>query len=296
MKITTKLVLFFAVSFVSNLALAQIPNAGFETWNSMGSYSNPDKWDNINAMTTSMSVYTCQQGTPGNPGSSILKLTSKTVTGMGVKPGVAVSGVINMSTFKPKSGFALSSQPASLTGSWQYMAGGSDMGYVSVVLTKWNAAMMMHDTIATALKPLSGMVMSWAAFTINLSYRSAAMPDSAMIILSASGATPANNSYLYVDNLAFSGSAAGITESNLNAFVSVYPNPAQNILNIAIGNTGKTISKMEIFDIQGKMIRNVDVKPLNSLTSIDIADLSTGIYILKLTSDDGIATRRFSKN
>ena len=290
------LLLLFSCTLLGFSMSAQIPNAGFETWNNMGSYMNPDKWDNLNSMTTSMSVYTCQQGTPGNPGSSYLKLTSKTVTGMGVMPGVAVSGVINMSTFKPKSGFAFSGQPASLTGNWQYMAGGSDMGYISVVLTKWNSAMMMHDTIATALKPLSGMVMSWTAFTINLSYRSAAIPDSAVIILSASGATPANNSMLYIDNLAFSGSAAGITESNLNTMVSVYPNPAQDKLNIALGNAGKTISNMEIFDIQGKLIKVLELKSLNSQTSIDIADLRKGVYILKLTSNEGIITRKFSKN
>ena len=42
-----------------------------------------------------MAVYTCVKGTPGNPGTSYLKLVSKTVTGFGVVPGVAVCGTIN---------------------------------------------------------------------------------------------------------------------------------------------------------------------------------------------------------
>ena len=42
-----------------------------------------------------MAVYTCVKGTPGNPGTSYLKLVSKTVAGFGVVPGVAVCGTIN---------------------------------------------------------------------------------------------------------------------------------------------------------------------------------------------------------
>lgn len=75
---------------ISTTAFAQIPNSGFENWTTMGSYSNPDNWDQLNAMTNPNSVYTCVKGTPGNPGSSYIKLTSKTVGTMGVMHGLAV--------------------------------------------------------------------------------------------------------------------------------------------------------------------------------------------------------------
>src|SRR5437667_42356 len=71
--------------------------------------------------------------------------------------------------------------------------------------TKWNTATSKRDTIAFKNYALPGMVMSWGTFTIPLTYYSYATPDSAIIVLSASGTTPVVNSYLYVDNLAFSG-------------------------------------------------------------------------------------------
>lgn len=77
-----------------NNIFAQIPNSGFETWMSMGTYENPDGWATPNDFTTSAGVYTAEKGTPGSPGSSYLKLTSKTV-GSTVVNGIAVSGVID---------------------------------------------------------------------------------------------------------------------------------------------------------------------------------------------------------
>jgi hypothetical protein len=297
MKKNTRSGIFFTLLFSFTAAIAQIPNAGFETWNNMGSYSNPDKWDNLNAMTSPMSVYTCQQGTPGSPGSSYLKLTSKTVTGMGVMPGVAVSGVIDMNTFKPKSGFAFTGQPLSLTGNWQYMAGGTDQGYVAVYLTKWNASNQKRDTIAVAIKPLgTGMVMSWTAFTINLGYKSMAVPDSAVIILSASGATPANNSMLYIDNLAFAGTTAGFNELKNTPTISLFPNPADNQVTVGVGNQNNALTKIELFDILGNTIRIMEIKNPASSYPLDLSGLSKGQYLVKMTSVEGVVVKKFLKN
>lgn len=233
MKRTSTLFAFVATTLA---AVAQIPNGGFETWTSMGGYNTPDGWDNLNAMTDPMSVYTCTKGTPGSPGTSCLKLTSKTVSGMGVAPGVAVSGVVDQTTFLPVSGFAFDQRPVSLTGKWQYMAFGADQGHIAIYLTRWNTVTNMRETVASKTQNLSGMAMSWANFTINLTYTSGDAPDSAMIVLAASGDSPVNGSYLWVDNLAFTGTVVGIEESSLSlAAVSIYPNPATDNLTIDLG-------------------------------------------------------------
>jgi hypothetical protein len=201
-----KTILSFVAICFATTTFAQIPNNGFENWTSVGSYSNPDNWDNLNSMTSSMSIYTCTKGTPGNVGAAYLKLVSKTVTGMGVMPGIAVSGVIDMMSYKPKSGFAYTSRPQDFVGMRQYMASGADVGYMGAYLTKWNNVTGVRDTIALAFQKLTGMAMNWTAFTMPFVYLSAATPDSAVVVLSASGSTPVNGSYLYLDNLSFSGS------------------------------------------------------------------------------------------
>jgi hypothetical protein len=276
-------------------AFAQIPNAGFENWTSMSTYNNPDNWDQLNAMTSSMSVYTCAKGTPGNPGASYLKLTSKTVTGMGVMPGIATTGTINMMTMSVTGGFAYNQTPQSLTGAWQYMAYGSDAGFIAVYLTKWNSSMGKRDTIAMAVQSLSGMIMSWANFSIDLMYMKAGTPDTAQIILSASGTKPVANSYLYIDNLAFMGVATGIKENKALTEIKLYPNPAGNQLILSLLNSGATKGQIDIFDTQGKKVKSLNNLNFTATTSIDISDLNQGAYFIKVLTPEGMISQKFLK-
>ncbi len=276
-------------------AFAQIPNSGFENWTSMGSYNNPDNWSQLNAMTSSMSVYTATKGTPGNPGTAYLKLVSKNVTGMGVMPGIATTGMINMGNLSVTGGFPFTLRPQSLTGAWQLMASGSDSGFVAVYLTKWNASMSMRDTVAMAMQNLSGMVMSWTSFSINLMYMKGGFPDTALIILSSSGMTPVANSYLYVDNLAFAGSVAGVKENKLNAKIKLFPNPANDKLVVSVNSSKITKGQIEIADIQGRNVKSLSNIDFTSATTIDIADLTKGEYLIKISTSEGVISQKFLK-
>src|SRR6185312_1731565 len=131
-------------------------------------------------------------GTPGFSGSYYLKLMSKKI-GSKVVPALAVCGALDTNTMLPRYGFADTVRSKSLIGQWQYMNGSA--GFVSILLTKWNSGMMMRDTIAYGIQTLTGMVMSWTAFTINLTYKSSANPDSCIIFVDPSGASPIANDY-----------------------------------------------------------------------------------------------------
>ncbi len=289
-----KVIIFLSLLIAANLETrSQIPNNGFENWTSMGAYSDPDNWDQLNSMTNFASVYTCTKGTPGNPGTGYLKLVSKNVSGMGVVPGIAATGSINVGSMQVDGGFSFTQRPQSLTGAWQYMASGADQGYVSVLLTRWNTGMNMRDTIAVITNPLTGMVMTWTNFTLNFTYLSGANPDTARIILSASGMTPVANSYLYVDDLAFAGSVAGINELNSHVVVNLFPNPVVDKLNIRVLNSSP--QSVGIYDIQGKIIKSIDFIKHSREMVIDVSELSKGLYTLKITTQSGVASRKFLK-
>ena len=198
-----------AGSFLTITAFAQIPNNSFESFTNMGTYDNPVSWGTMNNTTNAMSVYTAQKGTPGFPGASYLKLTSKTM-GPSVMNGIAVSGVLDSMTMMPKSGFAYAMRPINFTGRWQHMA--SNQGSITVTLTRWDMGTNSRVTVAAANQTLSGMAMSWANFTIPFTYVDAGNPDTCIIVLKASGSSPVNGDYLWVDNLTFSG-FTGINES-----------------------------------------------------------------------------------
>ena len=277
---------------------AQIPNNGFETWTTIGSYSNPNQWATLNDVTASANVFTCTKGTPGNPGSSYIKLTSKSVTGMGLKPGIAVSGALNSATMQAVSGFPFTGRPESLAGNWEYMAYGSDKGYISILLTKWNATAHSRDTIGYKFFAMSGMVMNWAAFTIPMAYQSSSFPDSAIIVLSASnanGAATAANSFLYIDNLTFKNiawlSAGAIPRQSFH----IFPNPVINSLTVEIPGTDET-AWVEIFNLSGKLEFS-DHKVLNSgMMQLDVHGLLPGTYIIKLKKGTEVISARFIRN
>ncbi|MFI5140935.1 MAG: T9SS type A sorting domain-containing protein, partial [Bacteroidia bacterium] len=221
---------------------------------------------------------------------------SKSIPGMGVVPGIATTGTINVSTMGVNGGFAFAQRPQSLTGAWQYMGSGADVGFATVYLTHWNTAMGMRDTIAKGAQSLSGMVMSWTNFTVTLTYMGGANPDTAQIILSSSGATPAANSYLYVDNLAFAGSVAGIKENNLNAASAhLFPNPATDKLVVSISNLKASTGQIEIYDVIGNKVKAINNVDFTSNTTIDVADLNQGGYFIKVSTSQGVITKKFLK-
>ena len=279
---------------------AQIPNASFENWDNSAGYNVPVGWDNMNAMTSPMSVYTCMKGTPGNAGTSYLKLVSQTVSGMGVMPGVAVLGVMdmtNMSAPTSMSGVPFTQRPQTLTGMNQYMASGTDKGYMSVILTKWNSAMNKRDTIATAWRALFGMQMSWSSFQMPLTYTSTANPDSMMMIMSASGATPASNSYLYVDTLAFSGSVAGATgitsPSEGQTVMEVYPNPSSTTMTLLFNIQQNITVDIQIVDLTGRIITAIEKHNLiDSRYTIHTSDFAKGAYFVKVEANGSTLTKK----
>ena len=80
-----------------------------------------------------------------------------------------------------------------------------------------------------------------------------------------------------------------INES-LTAFpMSIYPNPTTN--NLTIETPQK--SGIEISNIEGQIIRTIYSN--DKKTTIDIGNLSSGVYIIKAKTDKGIAIKKFIK-
>jgi hypothetical protein len=289
---------------LSVAAKAQIPNAGFENWTTVGSYQIPDNWGTSNHTTATYSVFTATKATPGSPGSSYLKLTSKT-TGTFVSKGIAVSGKLDTVTMLPKSGVAYTQRPATFTGKWQHMIYGSSQGSVKVLTTRWNTTMNKRDTVAHAEQTLAGMAMSWANFSMNLNYMdSLNYPDSCIIVLQASGANPTNNDYLWVDNLAFTGTVAvstntgstvGIKEGQATlSNLSLYPNPVNDVLQIKLSASQAQSITIELLDVSGRVLFSKTTVATSGEVkeNIDVKSYPKGAYLLKLSGKNIAETKK----
>jgi hypothetical protein len=288
----TKITLFLlacAFSFNSN---AQLLNGGFEDWTNNGAYSDPDHWYSLNYLSSQFGTLICEEGTPGNPGSKYVKLTSRMVTGAGVMSGTITSGSYDISTSTYVQGFAFSQRPASLTGSWQYAPGLGDQGFAYVMLTKWNPGTLTADLIAINSTGIpSGTVTTWTNFDLPLSYISNETPDTVIISFSSSGSSsaPVDGSSLYLDNLAFAGSVSNITDVASKFMVEMFPNPAADHFFIVTSNPEK-VTNYEITSVEGKLIQSG--KLLNAKSKIELQNISKGIYFVNIFGEDIKVTRR----
>lgn len=71
--------------------------------------------------------------------------------------------------------------------------------------------------------------------------------------------------------------------------VSIFPNPAESLLHIQTENT--LIQKVELYHLNGKKAKSV----LSNFEYIAISDLSAGLYIVKIYTENGVLNKKFAK-
>ena len=276
------------------LIFAQIPNFSFEDWSSHGGYDNPDHWSSMNSATSATGQFTCEMGTPGFLGNTYLKLTSRTITGLGTVPGIAVCGELNSATHQPVSGFPYSERPVSFKGKWQFMAYGEDQGFISVVLSKWNNNTHQRDTIAYIDQALKGMQMSWASFNLEfnyINYLSSDPPDSALIFCSASNAhnaPTANYSYLWLDSLAFVGTIGKVNNLQNKDFFTLLTDPVSKRVIIKLNHPDAAgFLSINLIDASGRLIDCRASDTSLPSVSFDLSQLSQGLYLIVFLTRNG---------
>ena len=75
---------------------------------------------------------------------------------------------------------------------------------------------------------------------------------------------------------------------------SVYPNPANNVVNIANGEN-MMVNKVTVTDLNGRTVKNVSFDNVANV-QVNVSDLASGLYLMNITSDKGTATKKFVKN
>ena len=70
--------------------------------------------------------------------------------------------------------------------------------------------------------------------------------------------------------------------------IVIHPNPVSDVLYI---QSEEPILRVEIFNLQGQQIRQIN----GAISELSVSELSTGIYVLKVTTAKGVATLRFVK-
>jgi hypothetical protein len=93
--------------------------------------------------------------------------------------------------------------------------------------------------------------------------------------------TPTGSGTVFIDNVLFRKEALSVSNVNLNT-INIYPNPATEQVTLSSTNT---IASVELFNSLGQKVLNLNADS-NSVT-INIANLSKGIYTIKTNTDNG---------
>jgi hypothetical protein len=83
-----------------------------------------------------------------------------------------------------------------------------------------------------------------------------------------------------------------VDEANTGNLISVFPNPSKGIFTITLESNLAKNATAEIFTMDGKMALRQTI--WNKSQTIDMANYSKGIYILKITTDSNIFTQKIS--
>jgi len=86
----------------------------------------------------------------------------------------------------------------------------------------------------------------------------------------------------------------GIEEHLLNS-VTLYPNPAKEILNVqcTMNNVQWDGATVEVFDVYGKLLQIVEIS--SEITTLNVSGLADGMYFVRVTTEKGAVTKTFVK-
>ncbi|MBU2940641.1 PQQ-dependent sugar dehydrogenase [Lacinutrix sp. C3R15] len=109
------------------------------------------------------------------------------------------------------------------------------------------------------------------------------------------------NGELYITGLS-SGNIYKIIDADLSTEeqsifkLKIYPNPTKDSLNFDFRSTRQPIKEINVFNLQGKLVRTI-FKPNNNITTIDTKKLQSGLYLIKVIAENGaIKTSKFIKD
>lgn len=76
--------------------------------------------------------------------------------------------------------------------------------------------------------------------------------------------------------------------------VKIYPNPASNVLNVALESENTYINKLSIFNLTGQNVATVVSEHKNTKQQkVQLDNLASGTYLIKIETDKGTINRKF---
>lgn len=83
---------------------------------------------------------------------------------------------------------------------------------------------------------------------------------------------------------------SGLLLDELSSKVSIYPNPANDLINIV--TNGVEVEKVELLNIAGQVISTSTSTSAGTMVKMDVSGVASGVYLVKVHAAEGISTKQ----
>ncbi|MFT5245053.1 MAG: hypothetical protein ACI8QQ_003001, partial [Psychroserpens sp.] len=96
--------------------------------------------------------------------------------------------------------------------------------------------------------------------------------------------------------VAFSGvSTLGVSDSVLADALRLYPNPAKDVITIS-NNSNIELEGIAIYDMNGRLVKQIETIDNSRNQTINISELTYGIYLIRIYNNQANTVKRVIKN
>jgi hypothetical protein len=277
--------LFLVVSVVlvaSSSLIAQIPNAGFESWTN----GDPDGW----TVTNSDPIFTITQTTSAHSGTYA---AHGAVFDAGVGSTLAP---IMFSGTSGNEGFPVDQRYGALHGFYKFSPTGGDRLFIEVIMQKDTAAIGVGMYLDTAT------VTTYREFVANISYVTGDVPDTGWIYIAV---TPQSGPFTHlgttfdIDDLSF-GPATGVNDLPNGRPASYrleqnFPNPFNPSTGIVYDLPEQSNVRLTVYNLIGQQVAVLvnEAQPAGRYKAIfDGSNLTSGMYFYHLSAGNFSQTKK----
>lgn len=245
--------------------VTNVPDPSFEAW-ATATTENPVDWSTMNEMLAGMSLETVIKTTDAFAGTYAVEIsTLLEPTNNDTINGFITWGPLDFMSMNPFLPAPYNASPTTFSGNYKYAPANGDQANIQIIFFQGGIPIGSHTELLTNQA-------TYTAFSSPLTI--GGTPDS-IVFLAFSGDNP--GSVLKLDNLMFSGGNVGLEEFSVMS-VSVYPNPATNVVMIKAEGT----YSYELVNLSGAIVRTANGQV--GAQEINISDLQAGSYFLRINN------------
>jgi len=127
---------------------------------------------------------------------------------------------------------------------------------------------------------------SWSNGSTDEDQSGLAKGEYTVVITDANGCTK---------ELSFTIETSAVNDPDFVSRFELYPNPAKNNTKVALSFTNSLNGTISLVDMTGKTIKTYNIKGKDVIINVELNDISEGIYLIKLESQNQVGVRKLIK-